>query len=409
MPRLRLTQVAVEKLKPPSEGRSIHWDRHLPGFGLRVTRNGQKSWVAMYRVGGRSVMETLGKFERIPKVDEARELARQAMQRAAAGEHPTEAKERRKREAEKVAASNFGAAAALYVERYAKRHTKPQTWREVERQLRVDVLPRWANRPISSITRDDVRRLLERIAERGAPVQANRVRMRLSTLFNWAVREELIATNPVEHVDAVVKEAARDRILTDPEIVAFWTGCDRLGYPFGPLFRLLLLTGARRNEVAQMEWRELDLEARTWTIPASRAKNGKPHTLHMSDAAVELITTIRRDDNSPYVFTTILDRPVSGFNKPKGRLDEYMNASDWILHDLRRSAASGMARLGIAPHVVDRILAHTAGTIKGVAAVYLRYEYEAERKAALDAWGRYIGTLIGRDPQNVVPLRPAGV
>src|ERR1700720_4431466 len=178
MPAIRLTQAAVERLKPPVKGRVVHWDNHVPGFGLRITEKDARSWVAMYRVSGKLVMETLGQFGRIPKVDEARQLAREAMQRAASGEHPTEAKKRRQHEAEKTAASTFKAAAERYVQSYAKKNTRTSTWREVERQLRVDVFPYWANRPIASITRDDVAKLLQRIEERGSPVQANRQRAR---------------------------------------------------------------------------------------------------------------------------------------------------------------------------------------------------------------------------------------
>ena len=407
MPTIRLTQVAVEKLKPPTQGRIVYWDRHLPGFGLRMTQKNARSWVAMFRVAGKPVMQTLGTLARIPKVDEARDLAREAMRRAGDGVHPTEAKRRRQRENEKDSASTFKAAAERYVERYAKKHTKPTTWREVERQLRVDVLPKWADRPIGSITRQDVTRLLEGIADRGAPVQANRVRMRLHTLFAWAVREELIAANPVTNVDKVVAEKTRDRVLSDDEIVAFWTGCDEIGWPFGQLYKLLLLTAQRRTEVAGMRWQELDLKNRLWIIPRERSKSDRAHEVHLADLAVEIIEALPRLD-SPFVFTTVLDRHVSGYNKSKARLDTHMASTGWVLHDLRRTAATGMAKLNIAPHVADRVLNHTSGTIRGVAAIYNRHAYLDERKAALDAWSRYVEALVRPgDAGNVVTLAEA--
>jgi integrase len=406
MPAIRLTQAAVERLKAPAKGRVVHWDNHLPGFGLRITEKDARSWVAMYRVSGKLVMETLGQFARIPKVDEARQLARNAMQRAASGEHPTEAKKRRQHETEKAAASTFKAAAERYVQSYAKKNTREPTWREVERQLRVDVFPFWADRRIKSITRHDVARLLQRIEDRGSPIQANRQRARLHTLFEWAVRQDLIETNPVAKVDKVIKEKARDRVLTDEELVAFWGACDRLGWPFGALYKLLLVTAQRRSEVAGMTWSELDLEKRVWTIPRERAKNDRAHTVHLSDLAVEIIDGLPRQ-KSRFVFTTNGERHVSGYSRSKATLDRAMGTEDWILHDLRRTAATGMARLNIPPHVVDKILNHTSGTIRGVAAVYNRFEYIDERKAALLAWSGYIEGLIGRDPQNVVPLRRA--
>jgi integrase len=403
MPAIRLTQAAVERLPPPRDKpRIVYWDNHLPGFGLRITEKDARSWVAMYRVSGKLVMETLGPVARIPKVDEARQLARAAIQRAVSGGvHPTEAKKRRRHEAEKAAASIFKAAAEQYVERFAKKNTRETTWREVERQLRVDVFPYWENRPIKSITRDDVAQLLQRIEDRGSPVQANRQRARLHTLFGWAVRQDLIESNPVSKVDKVIKEKGRDRVLTDDEIVAFWTACDRLGWPFGALYKLLLVTAQRRSEVAGMTWDELDLEKRVWTIPRERAKNDRAHTVHLSDLAVEIIDSLPRQ-KSRLVFTTNGERHVSGYSRSKAGLDRAMGKDDWILHDLRRTAATGMARLNIPPHVVDKILNHTSGTIRGVAAVYNRFEYIEERKAALLAWSSYIEALIGRSSQNVV-------
>jgi len=408
MPAIRLTQAAVERLKPPAKGRVVHWDKHLPGFGLRITENDARSWVAMYRVSGKLVMETLGQFARIPKVDEARKLASGAILRGLSGEHPTEAKKRRQHEAEKAAASAFKAAAERYVESYARKNTREATWREVERQLRVDVFPYWATRPIKSITRHDVAKLLQRIEERGSPVQANRQRARLHTLFEWAARQDLIEANPVAKVDKVIKETARDRVLSDEEIVAFWAACDRLGWPFGALYKLLLITAQRRSEVAGMTWEELDLDKRLWTIPRERAKNDRAHTVHLPGLALEIIESVPRQ-KSRFLFTTNGERHVSGYSRSKATLDRCMGAEDWILHDLRRTAATGMARLNIPPHVVDKILNHASGTIRGVAAVYNRHAYDEERKAALEAWARYIEALIGGAAQNVVPLRSAGV
>jgi integrase len=232
---------------------------------------------------------------------------------------------------------------------------------------------------------------------------------------------------------APTAETARDRALTDDEVRLFWAACDKLGWPFGPMFKLLLLTAQRRDEVGGMEWSEIaPLAKRVWTIPREKAKNDRAHEVHLSDLAVEIIDELpkisrpRADGNgtqpSPYLFTTNGERPVSGFSKAKGRLDKHMvqalragfgeagkdpakaEIEGWILHDLRRTAATGMARLNIAPHVVDRILNHVSGTIRGVAAVYNRHTYLDERGAALTAWGRYVENLVRPAPANVLPL-----
>jgi integrase len=252
-------------------------------------------------------------------------------------------------------------------------------------------------------------------------VQANRTLARLKTLFKWVLDEELVSADPTARVRKVVKETARDRILTDDEIRLFWAGCDRLGWPFGPMYKLLLLTAQRRDEVGGAEWAEIDVERRMWTIPREKAKNDRAHEVHLSTLAAEIIEGLPRTGNR-FVLTTNGERPVSGYSKSKERLDGHMldllraelagagKASDrpaiddWILHDLRRTAATGMARLNIPPHVVDKILNHVSGTIRGVAAVYNRHAYLDERRAALEAWSRHVETLIRPVLENVVQL-----
>jgi integrase len=389
----------------------------------------------MYRVGRKLVRETLGTAAVIANVADARDRARQSMHRAQVGINPVVERRSRQRavkvEAEKLS-DTFQAVADRYVERYAKKNTKPSTWNELSRQLQVDIFPKWRDRSIGSITRQDVAGLLEEIADRGSPVQANRTLARLKTLFKWALDEEVIASDPTVRVRKVIKETARDRCLSDDEIRIFWAGSEKLGWPFGPMFKLLLLTSQRRDEVGSMEWSEMTLDKGLWTIPREKAKNDRTHEVHLSELALEIISVLPRisrpradgtgSEPSPFVFTTNGERPVSGFSKAKRRLDKHMLQAlgaqleatgknphqaaieVWILHDLRRTAATGMARLNIAPHVVDRILNHVSGTIKGVAAVYNRHAYLDERKAALEAWGRYVERLLPPAPVNVVPL-----
>jgi len=247
--------MGVDKLAPPKSGRVVYWDRTLPGFGLPVTTAGGKSWICKTRVGTKQVFETVGPLARIPKVEDARKLARESMAKAAAGENPVA----RRREQQKATATTFRAVADRYIERHAKKHTKPTTWKEAQRQLDVDIFPHWGERPIMSITRHDVVELLDGIERRGSPVQANRTLARLKTLFAWALREEIIENDPTARVEKVVKERARDRVLSDGEIALFWAACDRLGYPFGDFGKLLLLMAQRRDEVAACAGRKLIL------------------------------------------------------------------------------------------------------------------------------------------------------
>jgi len=429
---ISLTQRAVEAFRPPAQGRVEYFDKMLPGFGLRISDAGRKTWFVMYRVRGRKVRETLGTIATIPNVGDARQRARESIELAQRGVHPAEAREEAAA-AEAARSITFATVADRYLAEHVERNNRPSTIRETRRILNRDVKPKWGERPIRDITRQDVNDLLDVIADRGALLQANRTLARLKTLFSWALDNELADADPTARVRKRVKEVPRDRALSPDEIRYFWAGCDKLGWSFGPLFKLLLLTAQRRDEVGAMEWRELDLEKRLWTIPRERAKNNRAHEVHLSDLAVEIIEALPQivgqgsggggPAPEPHlVFTNTGRTPVSGFSKAKERLDAHMLArlrseladaekdvsqvgvGEWILHDLRRTAATGMAALNIAPHVVDRILNHVSGTIRGVAAVYNRHAYIDERKAALGAWSRYVERLVRPRPSNVIQL-----
>jgi integrase len=302
-----------------------------------------------------------------------------------------------------------------YLERYARKNTAPGTFKETKRVLESRDLAAWHNRPISDISRRDVIDVIDRIAKR-AEVQANRTLARLRALLNWAVEKDRLSSTPIMGMKPPTKERARDRALTDDELRWFWTACETIDWPFGPLAKLLLLTAQRRDEVGGMEGSELDFDQKTWTLPRNKVKNNRAHEVHLSDAAVQVLRSVPRVGNGP-VFSTN-GRPVSGFSQGKKRLDAAMFKAKrdelgykaapiphWILHDLRRTAATGMARLNIPPHVVDKVLNHVSGTIRGVAAVYNRFEYLGERRAALEAWGTYVGDLVTPKVANVVALR----
>jgi integrase len=434
MPILKLTQLAVERgCKPPANGRVEYWDSQLPGFGLRVAaplvgREARKTWQVMYYVNGRRVRETLGTVATIPKIDAARMLARESLQRAERGIHPTEER-RREREEEKrqVAAEEarqrdtLGAVIDRYLERYAVKRMRPDYFKETKRTLEVDVKPALGHRPIREIRRPEIRELLGAIVGRGRAPHASHVLAYLRAMLNWAVAEEMIDTSPAAGVPdpdpRKRQDRERDRYLDDDEIRLFWLACDKLGWPFGPLFKLLLLTGSRRDELAHATWSEIDTTKGLWSLPRERVKNDKEHVLHLSVLAVEIIEALPKVHDR-LVFTTNGERPVSGFGRARERLAGYMldalaerdgkpdeTIKPFTLHDLRRTAATGMAALGIAHHVVDRILNHTAGKISGVARIYNRNLYLAERKTALEAWARHVDGLVRPVPSNVEPLR----
>jgi integrase len=236
---------------------------------------------------------------------------------------------------------------------------------------------------------------------------ANRTLKETVAFFRWAHGADLIEGDPpTKNVKKAGKVAERDRVLTDAEIAKFWTATDQMGWPFAPLLKILLLTGQRKEEVGQMAWAEI--EGDVWTIPASRAKNGKAHAVALSPQAMAIIEVMPR--TGPLVFS-MTDRPPVAYGNAKAKLDRFMGdgVPHWIIHDLRRTATTHMAELGIPPHVVDKILNHTSGTIRGVARIYNKFEYVTERRAALAAWGRKVETIVGPDDgaDNVVPMARA--
>jgi integrase len=409
--RKKLTDRFVECLKAPqSEERLEVFDTTFPGLAIRVTKTGHKSWSVYYRANGRHRRYTIGPYPAfLPAA--ARKAASAALHRVQAGGDPAEEKRARRKAAEPDDLS-FAAVARRYLKQQVEKNTAASTYRETARIMDQDVIPVWGKRPIGLIMRRDVSALVDAKAESGAEVQANRVLARLRTLFGWAVAKDLIATNPCEGLKPPTKERARDRVLSDDEIKLFWRAADEVGWPFGPVFKLLLLTAQRRDEVATMEWSEIDLERCLWSLPREKAKNDQGHDVHLSTQSVAILAALPLiGDKGGFVFTTNGRSPVSGFSRAKERLDGLIakaaghEIEPWILHDARRTAATGMARLRVAPHVVDRVLNHTSGTIRGVARVYNRFEYSDERRAALEAWGRAVEQIVtGSETSNVVEL-----
>jgi integrase len=238
--------------------------------------------------------------------------------------------------------------------------------------------------------------------------------------FQWAEKRGKVPRNPFLGLPIIPASKARERVLSDAELAEVWAAADTLGYPFGPFFKLAILTMQRRAEVAGIRWSEISDDLGVWTVPGLRMKNGRPHDVHLSEAAREILRSIPRIDGRDFVFSTTGRTPISGISKAKMTLDgAIMNARaeaaekgeckltplvPWRIHDLRRSGVSTLARLGFDSIVVDKILAHAPAKLLGVAAVYQRHEFTRERAAALDAWAAHITRTAN---ENVIPLRGA--
>jgi integrase len=417
MPKRSLTQLAVDRLGPPKKGSVDYWDSHLPAFGLRVTAAGHKSWTVIYRIKGdrRQHHPTLGTLSEIPNVAEARAAALAALEKARAGIDPGLGRKPAatiaaavQQRLDHTTAESVAAIAGRFIREHAERHCRPLTIAEYRRVFNKEIIPHWGTRPLTGITKRDVNALLDKKAE-SYPRQADELRKHLRTFFRWTKDKELTAIDPTDGTRPLAKHESRDRVLSDSEIRLVWQGCNGLGWPFGRITQLLILTAQRRDEVGGMRWREIDLERRLWTIPKERAKNNKAHTVYLCSLAVAFLDDLPRLGD--LVFTTTGATPPSGWSRAKARLDRLITGyaggtpvEPWVLHDLRRSACSGMAELGVLPHIADKILNHASGTIRGVAAVYNKHQYGKERQAALELWGQHLEGLIA--PQRL-PLPAA--
>jgi integrase len=384
-----LTVRTVESIKPRPSRQEIP-DRHLPGLYLVVQPSGARSWAVRYRSGGRSRKHTLGSYPAL-SLKAARELAGKALRAVAEGRDPG----REKAQTRTLPPDTVEAVAKLFVERHCLRANRPRTAAETQRLLNLHVLPRWRRRLLRDITRRDVRDLLDCIVGAGTPIAANRVLSAVRKLCNWALERDVISASPCAGVKPPSAERSRDRVLTDEELRNVWHAADELGYPFGVLVKLLILTGQRRSEVAGMRWSEVDARSGLWTLPAERVKNGKKHEVPLGRAATDILVRLPRIGEA-FALTTTGAAPVGGFGLGKCRLDALLPPSmqPWVLHDLRRTVASGMARLGIGLPTIERLLNHSSGSFRGVVGVYQRHDFAEEKRQAAEAWGRHVLTLI---------------
>jgi integrase len=395
-----LTALAIEKMKPGTARREVA-DGRISGLYFIVQPSGARSWAVRYRFAGKPCKFTLGKY---PELDlkAARAKAGEIKGSAERGKDPSA--EKRASKVDTLPNDLIGDVAGRFVSHHVRRKMKSNTAREVERLLNKEIVEPWAGRRLSQIGKSDVHALLDRIVERGSPIVANRVLGWLRLLCSWAVERDIIATSPCDRIKPPAAETARDRVLSDDELKAVWKAADALEPPYGAFVKLLILTGARRTEIAEMRWTEID--ARMWTLPKERAKNARQHAVPLSDSVVEILKALPRIAGSDLIFTLNGRNRITAFSLTKQRLDETMPCiPHWTLHDLRRTFASGCARLGVAVHVVEAALNHRSGAIKGVAAVYNRYDYATEKRAALDVWSRYVETLVTGAAANVVELR----
>jgi integrase len=452
----KLTAISVSQARPGVSRREIP-DGGCPGLYLVVQPSGTKSFGIRFRSpvdldghGRRAAKKltlgplAIGEPEDEPKIGhpltlmQARALAAAALERVKRGEDPThKRREERAKERDKIALNDtVDEAFVEFLGRY--RGKKRQGLRDSTRLLTAThlglkpspddpkgwvktdsgVLRAWSGRSLSAITKNDVIRLVEQIADKGHGVKANRTLTVLKTFFGWAVKRDMIGASPAAVVDAPAEEKSRSRTLTDIEVAALWRAAESYGYPFGSMTKLLLLTAARRDELREAPWAEIDLGEKLWSLPAVRAKNNREHLVPLSDTALAILKKMPRLKGG-LLFTTTGATPASGLSGAKRRIDALMVANlretdrkyklePWTWHDLRRTVASGLQRLGFPIEAVEAVLNHKSGTLRGVAAVYARHNYLPEKTRALDAWAAHIANITGAASggSNVIELRP---
>ncbi|MFZ2082748.1 MAG: integrase arm-type DNA-binding domain-containing protein [Xanthobacteraceae bacterium] len=387
MPRIKLTKSTIDSLRTPNSD-VVYWDAGVPGFGVKVTPKGRKVFIVLYRTGGAGSKlrkYTIGPYGRVT-LHQARVAAQKVFAARLEGGDPAAEKREAKR---RVMADCVEDLLETFI---AQRLSKNRSVAEISRLLRREVGKPWAGRSVHEITKRDVVEVLSAIEQRGAPGTANKTLKSIKTFLRWCVGRAVLDQSPAEGVPLPAKEVARDRILDDKELAQVILAARKIGGPYGGIVELLALSGQRREEVAGLHREELDLAQRTWTIPKARTKNAKAHIVHLSKQALDVLK--RADQCGPLVLSPLGTKPFQNFTHAKRLLDQLSGVTGWRLHDLRRTCVSGMARLGVAPHVADKILNHQSGTISGVAAVYQRHEFLAERREALERWGTHVAHVL---------------
>ena len=407
----KLTERAIAALTIPAGKREV-WLSDAEVIGLRVrAMAGGKTFYACWtdRATGERRRERLGIWGSIT-LDQARGAARAILGEIAKGDDP-----KAKREARRVAAETAKAEAALtlaaLVDDWAAlhlAHKRPRYAAEAVRAIK-HAFDKHLKRPAARLTKAEVVTVLDDLTKAGHAAMAGRTLAYGRACFTWAVKRGRLPSNPFAGVPVAAGIVARERVLTTEEVGRIWTAAKGMGEPWGPFIRLLLLTLARREEVAGMRWPELSPDLSTWTIPGARMKRGQAHVVALPEPAREALRSVTRIKGQDLVFSTTGKTPVSGFTKAKAALDKAAKVTDWRLHDIRRSGVSALAAMGFNPVVADLLLAHKPATLSTVAQVYQRHDYADERARALEAWAARVlrAAEAKDDPGNVLPIGEA--
>lgn len=421
MAKGRINKSSVDAMQPATT-EVLLWDDKVAGFGLKVMPSGTKTYLFQYRLGGRAGRTrrvTIGKHGSLT-ADAARREAERLAMLVSQSIDPQQQKQDSARKAVDLAFKGY---AQRFVDDCLKVRWKA-SYKDGEALLRLYAIPVLGNKPMHDISRADIRAVL-------APTRKKVATCRnlfavLRRLFRWAVSEGDIEASPITGMEPPPLPVKRDRALSDQELKLAWQASDKLGYPFGPFVRLLIVTGQRLEEVSALEWSELDKARREWVLPADRAKNGSASVVPLADLAVKELDALakhaKRKDGWPrrgFVFSTTGETSISGHSRAKRRLDREIATlakqekdippiAPWRYHDLRRTLATGLQRLGVRFEVTEAILNHVSGSKSGVAGVYQLHDWGPEKRTALQAWSDHVAGLLTQQKRtNVVSLAEA--
>ena len=379
MPRrsvIRLTDAHVKSLKP-RDGRYEVFDATLAGFGVRISPSGTKTWIVLSRNLRRKTRASIGRYPQMG-LAAARQRAMSVLNEMSEGEYKR--------------ASDFELFENALEEWYLRDQSQNKSYSQVKDTIELHVRPYLKNFRLRDIEKRDLLKIVDRVGAK-APTQANRVLSFTKRFFNWCVSRDYLEVSPANGIAKFKTEVSRERVLNDDEMEAVYNATWTMDYPFAPLFRILIFTGQRLNEVAGLRWSEVDFTEKRWVIPSNRAKNKSGHVVHLSAPVISELRFLRQVSQHDLIFTTTGTTAVSGFSKANRKLDGLSGVTDWRLHDLRRTFATvATEKLGFEPVVVDRALNHVSGSVKGVAAVYQRGQYLEGRRTVLDAWANHIAS-----------------
>lgn len=375
LPNVKLTEVSVRHLEPPKTGQVTYWDTTLPSFGLRLNAGGTKTWTIMRGLDRRRI--SIGRYPLVG-IAVAREQAKKLL-------------------AEVVLSRNVAPPITLdeLTEQFlkaSKLRNKPRTTVDYQRLLTRHLLPTLARRKVGDLHAREITAIIERMSD--TPSEANHALTAIKALLNFAVRRHHITHSPCHAMPLPSRRNSRERVLDNEELAKVFHSATELGYPFGHIVRLCILTGQRRGEIGLLKWSYINTDERKIVLPSSIVKNNREHSFPYGDMVADVLAELPKGKGFLFPAAAPTGDVFNGWAKHKKALDALAPLSHWTLHDLRRSFATQLASLGIAPHVIERQINHASGTISGVAAIYNRFTYLPEMRAAISVYEAHLRNLL---------------